>query len=146
MVREEENEKSLSDWKQKRGMLEHTMTLKREVAMEAIRKPSQELLAANQRLCRKHKMFGCKCQEQRERRQAFRRATKQLVQFKDRTMKAMEKTRPKNGQDYKRIWEQAPSSQNTMAKADHTIYARELKMPDWKMILGYEDELVRELR
>ena len=62
-------------------------------------------------------------------------------------MKEMEKTRPKHGQDYKRIWEQAPSSQNTMAKADHTIYSRELKMPDWKMILvNYEDELVRELR
>ena len=146
MVLEEENEKSLSDWKQKRGMLERTMTLKRAKAMEAIRRPREEVLAANQRLCRKHKMFGCECQEARARRQSFLRATKQIVQFKDRTMKAMEKTRPKNGQDYKRIWEQAPSSQNTMAKADHTIYARELKMPDWKMILGYEDELVRELR
>ena len=48
--------------------------------------------------------------------------------------------------DFKRIWEQAPSSNNTMIKLDPTVYAREAKMPDWKMILSYEDELVREIR
>ena len=72
---EEENEKSLSDWKHRRGMLERQMTMKRTKAIEAIQNPSQEFHVDNKRLCRKHKMFGCSCQLHKERKFAIMNAT-----------------------------------------------------------------------
>ena len=58
------------------------------------------------------------------------------------TQNSDKKTLKKNS---KRVWEQAPSSNNTMIKLDPNVYAREAMVPDWKMILSYEDDLVQEL-
>ena len=47
--------------------------------------------------------------------------------------------------DFKRTWEQAPSSKNSMFKLDPTLYIREPIKPQWKMIEEDYDELGPEI-